>query len=161
MRIKIFCTVLLGLILSMQAFADTNQPLKLVGGEMSSVQQYMEPGKWTVVMIWSNNCHICDLEAGKYSAFHTAHAHKDAKIIGLSLDGSDQIAQKFVSRHDLNYPNLVGSQHEVASFYLSESGRAFRGTPSFMVYDTKGELITVQAGGIPPEIIEQFIAENS
>ncbi len=161
MIIKFNLIIFLWLAVFLQVSADNSQPLKIVGGEMSSLKKQMEPGKWTVVMIWANSCHICEIEAGKYSNFHTEHATKDAKIIGISIDGSESLAQKFVTRHQLNYPNLVGSQREVASLYLSESRMNFRGTPSFMVYDPTGVLVNVQAGAVDPEIVESFIAANS
>ncbi len=157
---RIFSIAALFFAFSLHAFADTGQVLKVVGGGASSLQQHMEKGKWTVVMIWANDCHVCNQEAGKYSAFHTAHAKKDAKIIGISLDGSEEIAKSFVDRHNLNYPNLVGDVEQVASLYQSETGEAFRATPTFMLYDPNGELKAAQPGGVPPEVIEKFINKS-
>ncbi len=154
----------LGLVLvAFQASASDSpgksQPLQKVGsGELTSLQDYMEPGKWTVVMIWSDSCHVCNQEAPKYSAFHSRHAAKDAKIIGVSLDGSQKTARSFVDRHDLNYPNLVGDVRDVATLYQSESGEAFRATPTFMVFDPEGTLQAAQAGGVPPDVVEKFIS---
>ena len=147
-------------LFSFQASADAGQAFKSVdNGVYSSIKEHMDPDKWTVVMIWSTSCHVCNDEAPKYSAFHSKHAGKDAKIIGLSLDGTPDDAQGFVKRHGLNYPNLVGNVRDVAMMYQSESGESFRATPTFMVFSPNGELKAAQAGGVPPEVIEEFISQ--
>ncbi len=157
MKLRLIASTIFCIMMMTAAMAEKSQKLTIVGGETSSLQEQMEPGKWTIVMIWSNDCHICNEEASKYISFHNNHSAKDAKIIGISLDGNEGVAQSFVSRHKLNYPNLVGSIEDVATLYSSETGAAFRATPTFMVYDPQGELRAAQAGGVPPKVIEDFM----
>jgi hypothetical protein len=46
-------------------------------------------------------------------------------------------------------------------WYTSVTGRQWVGTPTFLVYDPEGTLRAQQAGAVPTELIEQFIASNS
>jgi hypothetical protein len=46
-------------------------------------------------------------------------------------------------------------------YYAEQTGESFRGTPSFLVYDTSGNLVAAQAGAVPTELIEAFIMRNS
>ena len=147
---------LLGLMLVLpMAQADVNQIFDSVKGGKTTLAKQMEKGKWTVVMIWSNTCHVCNEEAAAYVKFHGSQ--KNAKVVGISVDGSVAEAKKFVKRHKVPFVNLVGSATEVGLLYLSESGESFRYTPSFMVYDDKGKLRAVQGGAVPVDVIKKFI----
>ncbi len=132
-------------------------------GNAATVEQQKEPGKWTVVMIWASSCHVCNEEAGQYSAFHTEHKNKDAKIIGLSIDGQagKADAEAFIERNEVIYPNLIGDVHAVAEWYLVQTGEAFRATPTFVVFGPDGEVQAAQAGAVAPSKVEEFIAQNS
>ena len=143
-----------------QAYADRSLNFKVIGGEESSIAQLMEPDKWTVVMLWAKDCHVCNQEAGKYNDFHRQHSTKDAKIIGVSLDGTEESAKEFVDRHQLEYPNLVGNVRDVAKLYGAETGESFRATPSFMLFDPTGKLRAAQAGGVSPEVVEAFMTKS-
>lgn len=147
----------LGLMLCLPvAQADVNQAFTSVKSGETSLAKQMEKGKWTVVMIWSNTCHICNEEAADYVKFHKTE--KNAKVVGLSVDGSMKEAKAFVKRHKLPFVNLVGSAVDAGVLYLSESGENFKYTPSFMIYDDKGELRAVQGGSVPADVVKKFIA---
>jgi len=161
MKVKQFLIFALLCSLTSVVFADITQRFKLIGGQDSSLAEMMVPGQWNVVMIWSADCHVCNLEAGKYNEFQSQHANVDANVIGISLDGTEAKAHGFVKRHQLIYPNLVGSVQEVANLYGTETGESFRATPSFMLYSPSGELKAAQAGGVSPEVIERFMANSA
>jgi peroxiredoxin len=88
---------------------------------------------------------------------------KDIKMVGISIDGESGAweAQRFIARHKLNYPNLIGDARTVGALYKEKTGESFRATLTFMVFDPDGKLRSTQAGGIPPDVIEQFIESNS
>lgn len=131
------------------------------GGD-TTLEAQMEKGKWTVVMLWASDCHICAIEAPDYAAFHAKYSNINAKVVGVSSDGAEkkQAAEAFVKNHKLNFPNLIGDVYTVASLYQEQTGEAFRGTPTFMVFDPDGKLMAAQPGAVPPEDIERFIAAN-
>ncbi|WP_455210067.1 TlpA family protein disulfide reductase, partial [Kaarinaea lacus] len=84
-------------------------------------------------------------------------------ILGVSLDGDEKKAdaQNFLSRHKVNFPSLIGEPEVVAGLYQNLTGSEWVGTPTFLVYTPKGELIGAQVGAIPPATIESFIVRES
>lgn len=132
-------------------------------GVPKSIKDYAGQGKWLVVMLWASDCHVCNQEVHQYISFHKSHANKDALVLGVSLDGSEKQhdAQQFLQKHQVNFPSLIGEPIEVASLYQNLTGSGWVGTPSFMVYNPKGELIGAQAGAVPPSVIESFIERES
>lgn len=132
-------------------------------GKSSSISDYTGNGKWLVVMFWGSDCHICGKEAPEYVSFHSKNKDGNAHVLGISIDGlaNKAAAQGFVDEHQLNFPNLIGTGEDIAAMYYELTGEFWVGTPTFFIYDPKGELRAAQAGAVPAEILENFIAENS
>ena len=137
--------------------------MKDLQGAFHGLHEYTGQGKWTVVMLWASDCHVCNEEAAAYSAFHEQHKAQDATVLGISLDGDVGLAEakKFVQRHAVTFPNLIDEPLDVANFFIQATGRPWIGTPTFMVYDPQGKLRGAQVGAVPTEIIEGFIARES
>jgi len=137
--------------------------LKGFDGSIHTLGEYTGQGKWTVVMIWASDCHVCNQEASAYDKFHRAHKDKDASILGLSLDGAAKKvdAEKFIKRHDVSFPNLIAEPDTVMQLYSQLTGQPWVGTPSFLIYSPEGELRAAQVGAVPVELIETFIAKES
>ena len=138
-------------------------PLKDLDGKQSAIADYVGKGKWLVVMLWASDCMVCNQEIDHYTAFQTKHSGKDAVMLGVSIDGDEKIkdAKEFMSRHKVNFPSLIGEPEQVAGMYQELTGTEWIGTPTFMVYNPKGELIGAQTGAVPTEIIESFIDRES
>lgn len=132
-------------------------------GNIHTLDEYTGQGKWTVVMIWASDCHVCNQEAKSYDAFHKAHKNKDATILGLTLDGAAKKmeAEKFIKRHSVSFPNLIGEPNTVMQLYTELTGQRWVGTPSFLIYSPKGELRAAQVGAVPVSLIESFIAKEN
>lgn len=132
-------------------------------GSESDIGKYTGNGKWLIVMIWASDCTVCNREAHNYVDFQKQRNGKDAQMLGLSIDGKEKTsdAVEFVKRHQLNFPNLIGEPMDVAAMYQERTGGNWIGTPSFMVFNPKGELIGAQAGAVPVSIIESFIERES
>jgi peroxiredoxin len=132
-------------------------------GKPRSIESFAGGGKWLVVMIWASDCHVCNMEAENYAQFHEAHKSKDATVLGVSIDGQAKRtdAEDFIRRHDLPFPNLIGEPQTSMLYYMMVSGAQFAGTPTIMVYGPDGTLMAAQAGAVPVEIIEDFMAKNS
>jgi peroxiredoxin len=156
--VRFFC-IILGLLVVSSSWAA----LKDFNGVAHTLGDFTGKGKWTVVMFWASDCRVCNAEIGEYIRFNNAHKNKDARIIGVTLDGQAGLAaaRKFVQRHAVSFPNLVGEPVAVARLYQSLSGHDWVGTPSFLLYNPKGKLLAAQAGAVPPALIEKFIKENS
>ncbi|MDH3947455.1 MAG: TlpA family protein disulfide reductase [Gammaproteobacteria bacterium] len=132
-------------------------------GQSKSISDFAGKGKWLVVMIWASDCHICNQEAYAYVDFHFAHADDDAQVLGITIDGQAKKAdaQKFIERHKVNFPSLIGEPADVAQLFSELTGVYFVGTPAFLIYDPSGKLRVQQVGAVPPELIENFIKQNT
>lgn len=137
--------------------------LQGMDGSIHTLNEFTGQGKWTVVMLWASDCHVCNAEAKSYDKFHRAHINKDATILGVSLDGAVKKgeAEKFIQRHDVHFPNLIGEPATVEQMYTQLTGQAWVGTPSFLIYGPNGELRAAQAGAVPTQIIESFMMKEA
>jgi peroxiredoxin len=141
---------------------SSDTPFTDFQGKPRTIESFAGGGKWLVVMIWASDCHVCNMEAESYAQFHEAHKHKDATVLGVSIDGQAKKAdaEDFIRGHDLPFPNLIGEPEAGMLYYMMVSGAQFAGTPTIMVYGPDGTLMAAQAGAVPPEIIEDFMAKN-
>mgnify|MGYP000238581795 FL=1 len=132
-------------------------------GAPRSINDYTGNGKWLVVMFWASDCHVCGKEAPEYISFHSKNKDGNAHVLGISIDGlaNKDAAQGFIDEHKLNFPNLIGTGEDIGAMYYELTGEFWVGTPTFFVYDPKGELRAAQAGAVPAEILENFITENN
>jgi len=145
------------------AQADNVPVFQTLDGKESNLENHLGQGKWSVVILWAHGCHVCNQEAEQYAQFHDDHIEKNAGVLGISIDGLDEReqAQEFVIRHDLPFPNLTAETEAVMRWYQGQTGAPFLGTPTILIYGPAGKLKAAQAGAVPTEIIEKFIAENS
>jgi len=151
--ISLFAPVIFAAINGLQDFKGTPHNL----------DEYKGKGKWTIVMLWASDCHVCNEEAHQYVDFHKKHQSKDATVLGISLDGQGKKAdaEDFLKEHKINFPNLIGEPMEVASLYRELTGENFRGTPTFLIYSPNGDLRAQQVGAVPTDLIEQFMVSEA
>lgn len=161
-RNKLIIYVVFSTLLIFPGWAASEQLVDF-NGKPQSLSDHAGKGKWLVVMLWASDCHVCNAESQQYVKFHEKHNGKDATIVGISLDGAakKKDAEAFIKRNGINFPSLIGEPESVMVMYQDLTGADWVGTPSFMVYNPKGELIGAQAGAVPPSIIESFIERES
>ncbi|MDH3763458.1 MAG: TlpA family protein disulfide reductase [Gammaproteobacteria bacterium] len=161
--LKVFITALLICTGSTAAMAGSPLFQDLNSDAFATIDEYREPGKWLVVMIWAHDCQICEREVDDYQRFHQRQSEGDAKVLGITLDGEARKSQAldFISRHQLRFDNLIAEPEVVAGYYQLTTGSRWVGTPSFLIFAPDGELMAKQAGAVEVEIVENFIAANS
>ncbi len=132
-------------------------------GNPHNLNEYKGKGKWTIVMLWASDCHVCNEEAHQYVDFHKKHQNKNASVLGISLDGQEKKshAENFLKKHSINFPNLIGEPMDVASVYRELTGDNFRGTPTFLIFSPDGDLRAQQVGAVPTDLIEQFMVSEA
>lgn len=159
-RLLYLVTLLGWLLVLPSAQASTLQDFD---GQPKSISDYTGNGKWLVVMIWASDCHICNKEAHAYVDFHFTHSDDNARILGITVDGQARKAEalKFIERHKVNFPSLIGEPADVARLFSELTGTYFAGTPAFLFYDPEGNLRAQQVGAVPPELIENFIKQQT
>ena len=131
-------------------------------GNRVHFSDYIPADKWLVVMIWSWSCPICAQEMAGQAQLHDRHQGGRLNVLGISMDGAEGImeAWAFAEEHGARFPNLIGEGSDVAQFFHEQTGQSLQGTPTFLVYAPGGRLKAVQAGAVPPEGIEAFIADQ-
>jgi peroxiredoxin len=147
----------IGLLLTLTAAQA--EGLTNFSGQPQQLQQYIGKGQWTVVMMWASDCLVCNKEAHQYVAFHEQHKDNDARVLGITLDGLDNVeaARAFVQEHQVTFPSLIGKPEDVAQLYTELTGYRWVGTPTFLVFAPTGKLLAHQVGAIPTSMIEDFI----
>ena len=152
----------LSLLFSQSSMAEI-QGFQDFSGKPQKLENYTGKGKWLVVMMWASDCHVCNKEAHQYVDFHLVHSDKDATVLGISLDGAEKkkAAEKFIKKHSVDFPNLIAEPETVSEIYQQLTGQYFAGTPTFLIYDPKGELKAAQAGAVPASLIEDFIQKSA
>lgn len=133
-------------------------PLHDLEGRARNVNEFIGHAKWVIVVTWSHDCHICDREIDEMAAFHAAHHEQQAMVLGVTLDGAEHLkeARAFVKRHKLPFVNLITepSQEVMMKFGAGK----FVGTPTYYIYDPKGEIVGQNIGPLTRVEVEEFIA---
>ena len=132
-------------------------------GQPATIEQFSNGEHWLVVVIWSFMCPICQKELPAYANLAARQESGGFRVIGLSIDGHVGFGDAWALLEELgnDFESLIGEADEVAEFYLSHSDQLFQGTPSIMIFNPSGILVAFQAGPVPVDSIEAFIAQRS
>jgi len=155
--------VALALLALVAGSAAAAPPLQDFDGQPRRLGEFASDGRWLVVMVWASDCHVCNAEASHYVEFHERHKGRDASVLGIAIDGyaGRDAARQFVERNHVTFPNLLGEAEDVQRWYEQETGEPFFGTPTFLIIAPGGAIAAKQAGAVPVQLIENFIAANA
>ncbi len=156
---KIIYTLVLSivfLVLSSSAFAFTD-----LNGKQDSIMNHIGKNKWTIVEVWESSCPACRMHMPDMVKFDGKL--KNARILGITLDGQDGIedAEDFLAEFDVKFPNLVTNYVEMNIWMQQHVGESLVGTPTFILFDPKGDLVAAQPGIVSTASLEKFILQNS
>ncbi len=160
---KIVLRSMMATMLLFGAMAAHAAGLTDFNGKPHTISDYTGNGKWLVVMFWAHDCSVCNSDVGDKVKFYQRHRNKDAIVLGVSLDGKENLrgAIDFVRRHRVTFPNLIGEPQDVANLFTQYTGDEWVGTPTFLIFDPQGKVRAEQAGAIPSSLIAQFIRDHS
>ena len=155
---NLFLTIIASILLGGSALAFTD-----FNGTKTTVEDELGKGKWSVVEIWASWCHACMEHMPEMVGFDGKM--DNLKIIGVTIDGqegkSDALAA--IKEHKMNFKNIISNSVEVNAWMEQRIKKAFKttegliGTPTFMLFDPKGELVAVNPGKLKVSSIEKFI----
>jgi len=150
-------------LLVMARTASAGMELQRIDGSVVDLDDLRGQGKWLLVMLWSTTCHICEEQKPSISAFHDKHKDNHAEVLGIAIDGIDKRAQieANMERHPTSFPTLVGDIVIVASHYQGLTEESFRGTPTYLLFDPKGELVGNNPGPLRISALEGFIERKA
>ncbi len=153
---KLAPTLLLSLAISYPAFSFTD-----LAGEIDAIDNHLGDNKWTIVEIWKSDCHSCREHMPSMVEFDGKL--KNVRILGVSLDGQAGLAEAndFLDDFNIKFPTILSNPIEVNAWMEQNLEESLIGTPTFILFNEKGELIAAQAGIVPVNSLENFIMENS
>jgi thiol-disulfide isomerase/thioredoxin len=158
------CLTLWGsMMFSMPAARAAGIEVKTLEGHLSSLADQVKADRFTLVMMWTTYCHICKKEYPELSAFHDAHVGKDAEVVGVSLDGYDAIAKvrDFVAKKPFSFPTVLAESARMAKSFEAATGDKFTGTPTYLVFNPKRQLVAARSGDLTREVLENFIRKQT
>ena len=128
-------------------------------GKFTTLSEQFEQDKWTLVMFWTTDCSICRREYPAMSEFHNKYKDTKAKVVGVSLDGYSDIDEikSHIDEMPITFDNLIGDISVIAFNYQAATEEAFRGTPTFLMFNPQGQLVAHNPGPVTVEILENFI----
>ena len=126
------------------------------------LNDYVGGGRWTLVMFWSTDCIPCEQQKPMIEAFHHDHEAVDARVVGIALDGMEarEEIEKLVERHNPSYPNLVVFTDVFHRQFKELTGKDFRATPTYLLFDPSGNLAGTRTGMIERAALEAVVAGN-
>ena len=161
-RHRAWLSVIAAVALAISASPAVAFQLQSLNAERVNLNDYVGGGRWTLVMFWSTDCIPCEEQKPMLEAFHRDHVNKDAAVVGIALDGIDQLdgIEVLIKRHEPSYPNLVVFTDVFHRQFKELTGKDFRATPTYLLYAPDGSLAGARAGPIERETIEAIVARK-
>lgn len=133
--------------------------LKDLDGKPRNVNEFIGKGQWVIVAVWSADCPICKREIFHMTFFHDEHKNKDARVLGLSIDGyaDRKKARAFIEDQGLNFPNVIGSPQDASRL----GNASFIGTPTYYFFAPDGKLAGQRVGPLTQSEAEEFIRRQA
>ena len=145
-----------------EVHANETFKVRSLDGDLTVLSTLFEPGKWTLVMIWTTYCGVCKDQFPLLEAFHSAHQSTDAVVVGIALDGYDHIDKiaAHIAENAISFPNFVGELPQISPSVEEATGERFDGTPTYLLFNAEGAIMAFKVGPIRLGEIERFIEEN-
>lgn len=155
------------LLLALLVLTSTSQMshaflLQSMDGQRVNLTDYIADDRWTLMMFWATDCVACEEQKPALEAFHRQNSDSLATVIGVATDGIEfrQEIEKLNNLHRPSYPNLMAFSDVFHRQYKEMSGRDFRITPTFLVFDSNGELNGAVYGYLNFDELQQHIAAS-
>lgn len=137
--------------------------VRTLDGKPSTLADQVRPDRYTVVMMWTTYCHVCKGQYPVLTGFHDAHAASDAEVLGVSLDGYAEIdsVREFVAGKPFSFPTVVAESARMAGAFEAATGEKFTGTPTYLIFDPKRQLVAARAGDLTRDVLERFLRKRA
>ncbi len=161
---KTLCTVLFttATLIALSASAAGDIKVRTLDGQKAMLAEYFEPGKWTLVMIWTTYCGVCAQQYPIISALHNERHEEDLKVVGISVDGYryTEEVRVYIANRPPSFDSVIGEIAEIAPGFNETTGEEFKGTPTYLLFDPQGQIAAQTVGPIKTEAIDRFIRDN-
>ncbi|PRC94256.1 TlpA family protein disulfide reductase [Solimicrobium silvestre] len=137
---------------ALTAFPSTSLPD--VDGRAHNFNEW--GGKIRVVNFWATWCAPCRNEIPLLSAISREWHAKDVEVIGVAIDGSDDV-RAFINEAKIAYPVLLAEQQ--GQGLMQSGGNAMGALPFTLLLDRRGNIIQRHAGVLDARLLKQWLAE--
>ncbi|MGR8920223.1 MAG: TlpA family protein disulfide reductase [Gammaproteobacteria bacterium] len=151
--------VLLLLLAAGTAAAQSSFGTRTLDGEPVRLSAYFEPGKWTLVMIWTTYCPVCAEQFPVVARLHRDNHARRLKVVAMAADGLGAraaVAAEMAARAP-GFDTLVSDAAEIAVGLRETTGEPLGGTPTYLLYDPAGSLAARIDGPLEAAAIERYI----
>lgn len=92
--------------------------------------------------------------------FYNDYGDTKATVVGIANDGMGKIDEigDLLDKNNPTYPNYVASPDSFFSEFEIATGKKFRATPTYIMYDPKGKILGVAVGQITREALDQIVS---
>jgi len=139
----------------------TSAVLRDLDGWWTTINEHIGKGRWSLVVIWASNCHVCASEMPRFGAYYSSAPDPKFSILGVALDGyaRKKTIVETMARWNMGFPSLVADMPA-----LQWSGRklctsSHYGTPIFALFGPSGQLRKLDVGPVWISELENFIRE--
>lgn len=127
-------------------------------GNPSELNSHVGKGKWLVVKVWRSDCGICMSTMKETNS--AQYIIPNTEIVGVSLDGDANVANRALRRERVSFKNLVSNAHEFNRYIKRSTRRNIVGYPTYMIYAPNGKLKAMQTGDIKPSELRRYISRQ-
>ena len=146
---------LLSLIfLSTPVFAMTN----MEDDSPASISSFVGKGEWVIIQAWHSKCAVCMKNLPDF--VKAKSTFPNAKLIGISLDGLKEDAQRVIDRFKINFPTLLMSIPEFDAYLQVVAKTQLKGAPIYLIFAPNGTLKAMQSGYLSPKDIKNYLVKQ-
>lgn len=131
-------------------------------GKKHFLKDYLGKGQWTTVIVWGPKCPACMAEMPEIQALYDDIKTSNINVLGLAIDypsfsyAEIKQVQQFEEDYFISFPNLLIS----SNIYYDLGLGSLQGTPTIILVDPQGKVSALQTGGVPRNIIEEYVAKQ-
>ncbi len=133
--------------------------LRDLSGKPTTLDDHIEKGRWSLVVIWASRCHVCASEIPRYGAYFASAPEPRFSILGVALDGYARKSRIVgtMTRWNMGFPSLVAERSALPSNCGEMRNASPYGTPTFMLFNPSGQLKKLNVGPVWISELEEFI----
>ena len=110
-------------------------------------------GKGVMLNFWATYCKPCEREMPYMQGLYETYKDEGIEIIAINLDGQELVAEKFISRHELNFPVLRDSEKRIRELYNIGP------IPSSIFIDETGKIVRHEVGELSLDQLSGYFEE--
>lgn len=126
-----------------------------IKGKLANISGEIGKGKWIIVEAWHSKCKVC--MSSMPEMVRSIGSYRNAKVVGVSLDGNRKIAKGVIRKYNINFPTIYSNVNEFNRYVKKVAHKKLTGVPTFLIFSPKGDLVAYQSGKISPKQIKSFI----